>query len=522
MSEIKPRIRIASDGTIRSINGVATGDSYQNFLASVGMGTRNAASGSTYGLRLLTRERLLLEWMYRGSWICGVAVDAVADDMVKQGVDFSGGLPPKESEALDAAMITHQLWAQLNEMIRWGRLYGGCIAVIMIDGQDVSTPLRLETVGRDQFKGLCVLDRWMVEPSLNDLVSDAGPDLGLPKFYKITSGVAPVGAAVAPALLGQMVHYSRCFRYIGVDLPWWQRVSENLWGMSIYERLWDRLTAFDSTTQGIAQLVYRAYLRVVKLADLRQAGAMSPEAQAGLARRIEIMTRFQTNEGITLLGAEDDFQVVSYAFAGLNDVLLGMGQQLGGALQMPLTRLFAQSPAGLNATGDSDWRNYYDGIHQQQELRLRRPLTRALKCLARSEAIKLPDTFHYAFRPMWQLLPKEKAELAESVTRTVLSADELGIISHRRTLEELRQQSRESGIWATITDEEIEAAEDELPAAPGMPGTAVPGVPGGPGAETEGEPGQQEGAAPGGQQPGGKARLPVPLPTVHLRGTEAA
>jgi hypothetical protein len=58
------------------------------------------------------------------------------------------------------------------------------------------------------------------------------------------------------------VHYSRCFRYTGVDLPYWQKIAENMWGMSIYERLWDRLTAFDSTTQGIAQLVYRAHLRV--------------------------------------------------------------------------------------------------------------------------------------------------------------------------------------------------------------------------------------------------------------------
>jgi len=36
-------------------------------------------------------------------------------------------------------------------------------------------------VGPDQFKGLLVLDRWQVAPSLTDLVSDIGPDLGMPK-----------------------------------------------------------------------------------------------------------------------------------------------------------------------------------------------------------------------------------------------------------------------------------------------------------------------------------------------------
>ena len=510
----RPHVRITTEGTIKSVDGVAvpTRDSYQNFLASIGMGTRNLASGSTYGVRLLTRERTLLEFMYRGSWVCGVAVDAVADDMTKMGVDFSGSLPPEEGEKLETAIVRHQLWAQLNELIKWGRLYGGAIGVIMIDGQDVSTALEVKSVGRDQFKGLCVFDRWMVEPSLNDLVTEPGPDLGLPKFYKVTSGVAPLGAGSAPALLGQSIHYSRVFRYTGVDLPWWQRITENLWGMSIFERLWDRLTAFDSTTQGIAQLVYRAYLRIIKMADVREAAAMSPQAQQGLAKRIDLMTRFQSNEGITLLSDKDEFQTVSYAFGGLNEVLLGMGQQLAGALQIPLVRLFGQSPIGLNATGESDLRLYYDGTHQQQEVKLRRPLTRALICLANSETIKLPDTFHYSFRSLWQMQPKEKADMAEVITRTVLAAQELGLITDKRALEELRDQSRETGVWTTLTDQEINEAEDELPPVPGFPGTPIPG-------EKQDEPGQQEGAAPGGVN---KRSLPVATPTVHLGGRAAA
>jgi hypothetical protein len=245
----------------------------------------------------------------------------------------------------------------------------------------------------------------------------------------------------------------------------------------------------------------------LKLADLRQAASMSPEGQQGLAKRIDLMTRFQTNEGLTLISSDDEFEAVSYAFAGLDTVLEQMGQQLAGALQIPMVKLFGQSPIGMNATGESDIRLFYDALHQQQEMRLRRPLMRALKCLAASERIKLPATFRFAFNPLWQLLPKEKADLAETTTRTVLSADELGIISRKRVLEELRQQSRETGIWATITNEEINEAE----------GTPPPPVPL-PGAETTGETGQGEEARS--ELPGGLSRqsLPVPMPSVHLGG----
>jgi hypothetical protein len=510
-----------------------TADSFQNFASSVGMGTRNLHSASTYGFNPLSRERTLLEWMYRGSWICGIAVDSVADDMVKMGVDFGGTLPPDDGENLEKALADHQIWNQLNELIKWGRLYGGAIAVMMVDGQDPATPLRIDTVTKGQFRGLLVLDRWMVEPSLNNLVSDAGPDLGLPKFYKIT--------ADAPALPRMDVHYSRCFRYTGVDLPYWQKIAENMWGISIYERLWDRLTAFDSATQGVAQLIYRAYLRWVKIKNLREMIGAGGKRRDLLLQQIDMMRMFQSNEGISLLDAEDEFGASTYSFAGLDTALLQFGQQLSGALQIPLVRLFGQSPAGLNATGESDLRLFYDGIHQQQEMRLRRPLTKTINILARSEGIKLPDTFAYTFRALWQLTTKEKAEVAELTTRTVLSADELGVISRKTTLEELRQSGRETGVWSTISDEDIEAASADLPPAPAEASAQAGGVPGmpvapgagerpGPGSEVEGEPGQGEtgkstrlgpGLAPiqGGAQ---RPRLPVPPPRVTLGRGEAA
>jgi hypothetical protein len=56
--------------------------------------------------------------------------------------------------------------------------------VLLIDGQQVTTPLRAETVKKGQFKGLAVLDRWQLQPSFNDLITELGPDLGKPKYYR--------------------------------------------------------------------------------------------------------------------------------------------------------------------------------------------------------------------------------------------------------------------------------------------------------------------------------------------------
>lgn len=447
---------VARAAKAQSTKRWAAGDSFQNFEARVGYGTNNQTSASSYGFDFISRNRIQLEAMYRSSWVVGAVVDCVADDMTRAGIEIESDLPPDQMDRIHAAFERMAIWDRINDTIKWSRLYGGAIGVMMIDGQNMATPLRLETVGKDQFKGILVLDRWLIQPTLNDLVKEFGPDLGQPKFYDIV--------ADSMALARQRIHYSRVIRLDGVELPYWQKISENLWGQSVIERLFDRLIAFDSTTAGAAQLVYKAHLRTLAIDDLRTVIAAGGPALEALLKNVEMIRRFQSNEGITLIDAKDKFESHQYSFSGLDNVLLQFGQQLSGATGIPLVRLFGQSPAGLNSTGESDVRNYYDNIKQQQERRLRLPLTRLLEVIVRSElGIEPPEGFQFGFNPLWQLSDTEKADIAQKTTQTVTEACDAGLISHQTALKELRQSSHVTGVWSNITDEMIAEADDELP-----------------------------------------------------------
>ncbi len=467
-----------------------TTDSFQNFGLNLGQGTDNALSGSTYGFNPITRIRTLLEWIYRGSWLGGVAVDVIADDMTRAGIEFGSTLEPEAGQDLQAALEETGVWEGINDTIKWGRLYGGAIGVLLIDGQKMDQPLRLNAIGKNQFKGIMVLDRWMVDPGLNDLVTDMGPSLGLPKFYRIT--------ADAPAIPRALIHHSRCIRFEGDRLPYWQRVMENLWGLSVFERLYDRLIAFDSATTGAAQSVYKSYLRTYKIMGMREMIAAGGEAEQILVRFVDMMRRFQGIEGITLIDGNDDFTANTPSnMTGIAEALVQFGQQLAGALQIPLVRLFGQSPAGLNASGESDLRTYEDGIAHRQKRQLKRPLGIVLTVQAASAAIKLPDNFTWGFAPLRQMTDEQKAETAGKVA-TAVSSVEGTIIGRATALKELKQSSQRTGIFTNITDEEIQAAEDEpapgpesqefaadLAAPPGG-GPPAPGGAGGAGGEPGG------------------------------------
>lgn len=473
-------------------NFVQTGDSFQNFLTRTGVGTGNAQDGSTYGFNPVSRNRIVLENAYRGSWICGIAVDAVAEDMTRAGCEVQSDDDPDTLKQLEKEISRLQVWPVLCQTSKWSRLYGGAIAFMMIDGQKPETPLRLDTVGKDQFKGLISFDRWMVQPSLNDLVDEQGPDFAMPKYYDtVTQGTG---------LPRMRMHYSRVIRLDGVELPFWQRIAENGWGQSVLERLWDRVIAFDSGTAGASQLLYKAHLRTYKVEGLRDIIAVGGPAQEALIKQINMIRQYQSNEGLTLMDSKDEFETHQYAFSGVNDVIMALAQQLSGALQIPLVRLFGQSPSGLNSSEEADLRTYYDGINAQQEARLRSGVEKIYGLTYRSKFGKAPkDNMEIGFKPLWQMTDEQKADITTKRTSAVTDAYDSQIIDRGTALKELKAISRITGQFSNITDEQIREAEAEPP--PGLAELGLENANENPGSQA-----QQGQQAPGENQPG-RAKL---------------
>lgn len=480
--------RAQDAATRQALNSIATGDGYQNAISRLGLGQDNAISAGTYNFYLVTRNRLLLEMSYRGSWIVGQVIDCVAEDMTREGITPTTSEGEQNLAEFTAAMTRLSIWDSLCDGTKWGRLYGGAIAVMQIEGQDLATPLNISTVGLGQFKGLAVYDRWMLNPVMTPLIS-SGPDIGLPMYYQIVSDQQSYDPTHPNATAdGILVHHSRVFRFPGIKLPFYQAITENLWDESVLERLWDRLIAFDNATMSAASLVDRAQLRMVGIQGLREIIAAGGEALDGLRASFDFMRMAQVNEGLTLIDAEDKYETNSYSFAGLSDVLLQFGQQLAGASQIPLVRLFGQSPAGLNATGESDIRQYYDGIKSKQERTFRKPLTTLLRVLWRSEFGKpAPRDLEFTFNALWQSSDLEKADVGAKNTDSICKAFNEGLLPRAAAMKDLRAQAKVTGLFGNITDEDITEAEMEpapLPDADPGPGKEI--TPGKEGEKPEG------------------------------------
>lgn len=457
---------VVADGGPVAVSMPAS-DGLVNLVAKVGLGAANQLSAGKYAIPMKFTQGHL-EAMYRTSWVVGKVVDAVAKDMTRAGIEIDGCAKPGDAKRLTSALSRLGVWRGLLNALRWSRLYGGAVLFLVIDGQDPSTPLDPNTVGPGQFRGVRVYDRHQLQPDVHQLVLD-GPNAGTPRFYRVVAN-----QELAPS--GLVLHHSRVVRLIGCELPAWQAVYEEWWGASIVERMFDRLLAFDTGTMGAANLLTRAYLRTIGVDGLRDILAAGNDAEQNLMTMFNLMGVLQSTEGVTLIDKEDSFATHSYSFAGLDDILLSFGQQVSGATGIPLVKLFGQAPAGLNATGDADVRNYYDDVSAQQENDLRDGIETILAVLHRSViGGPPPPGFEFTFAPLWQMSATEKAAHAGALTTALVAAAGAGFIDRATALEELRAGSEENGVYATITDEQIEQARlEEAPVPPGLgPESAV-------------------------------------------------
>lgn len=434
-------------------------DGFSNPLARLGAGTPNLLDSTQYVMSRMTNDFGTLNAMYRDSWIVRRIVDIIPADMLKNWITITSGLAPDLIKKIDVELRRTQLIKKIQEGLCWGRLYGGAIGIMLIKGQgspeQLAMPLKLEEMVPGDFKGLLILDRWNgVSPS-SELVDDiSDPEYGLPDAYIVTD---PVDGTMT------RVHHTRCIRFTGNALPFWEKQAELYWGASVIESVFDELKKRDNVSWNIAQLTFMANLRVLKMNDIGQTlAATDPQSQAELYRTLTAQNWLMSNMGIQIMDAADGLETHQYTFGGLADCYQQFIMDISGAAEIPVTKLFGRSPSGLNATGESDLQNYYDMIGEKQESILRPILNKLLPPFMVSMFGAVPDDLDFDFNPVSEPSDKERMELAKTGTDNVVAALNAGMISKRTGLQELKQQSERTGVWTNITDEDIEKAPDEI------------------------------------------------------------
>ncbi len=438
----------------QSSNRIMTIDAFSNVLARLGAGTPNLLEGTDYPMTRLTQDFQLMNSLYRSHWIIRKIIDCIPEDMCKNWISIKSQMEPNDIKRFDKLQRTTRIQRDILQGLKWGRLYGGAGAVIIIEGHEdmLDQPLDYDAIMPNSFKGLIVGDRWTgLTPGAETITDVTSPDFGLPEYYEWVTDEFSI-----------RVHNSRVLRFIGRELPPLERYTEQQWGASEVEVIFDELKKRDNTSWNIAQLIFLANLRVLKMADLGELLAATDEqSQKELYDTIRAQNMLMSNSGLYVMNKDDDFQTHQYSFAGLNDIYESFMLDVSGAAEIPVTKLFGRSPAGMNATGESDMQNYYDTIEQKQESQLSPALDKIIPIMMISEFGAIPDDLDYDYNPIATPAESELADIVDKKSGAIINVFNAGIISQKVALKELRQMSDTTNMFTNITDADIENADDE-------------------------------------------------------------
>lgn len=108
--------------------------------------------------------------------------------------------------------------------------------------------------------------------------------------------------------------------------------------------------------------------------------------------------------------------------SGVKDVIDTTCNMLSAVTNIPQTILFGRSPAGMNATGDSDLENYYNMVENIQKQNMKANARTVIDLILKQGLIegKIPEIPKYKmkFAALWSLSDTEQADIAQKKAAT--------------------------------------------------------------------------------------------------------
>jgi hypothetical protein len=169
---------------------------------------------------------------------------------------------------------------------------------------------------------------------------------------------------------------------------------------------------------------------------------------------------------------KEKLEQLTFNFSGLDKIWEKSMKEVAGGTGYPVSVLFGDEPAGMNATGDASQRNYYDDISAARETELRPLHTPLLECIARHEFGDLPPGFSIQYRPLWQASDVEKS----TINLNRANADAIRIKDGVITPGLAARQNKEDNIYSTMTQDDVNQVKELDEAMPDEPEVEEPGT----------------------------------------------
>lgn len=364
------------------------------FNPATGLGGRRDSSTTMQigAYRTLTWPEL--EALYHGEDLPAIIVDRLPTDALSAGFELG-------SAAHDRAAAQWNLGDVVLEGRIWARLYGvgGVLIGTGSECGPMDAPLRLRDIRRGSLQYLMPFDREDIS------IAEIDPDQNSPTF----------GDARTYRIGSQNVHPSRLVLFPGARTGSRARLRNGGFDLSVLQRPYNVLRDTEQTWRSVMALLSDLSQGVMAINNL---GAMISNGQKDVVMdRMEIVSHARSVARMLVLDAENESftHVGAQNITGVDPLLVRVFQRLAAAADMPLTLLMGTSPAGLNATGESDLAIWYKKCAGERRL-LEPGLHFLAAVVSRDAGLDSPEAI--VWPKLWELSDLEQADLESKQATT--------------------------------------------------------------------------------------------------------
>lgn len=475
-------------------------DAYVNAVTA--LGTARDKMSYTKFVRSKPLDLETLDALYSENDIAARVCDVVPDEELRQGYDIliAPDSDDESGQALDDASYVAadvhdaadalDLQKKFIEARVWGRVFGGGALILGADdgataeNGGLKQPLNENAIQR--FDHINVIDRRYIHP-LTYYTDPTSPKFGYVRTLLITPQAVDTLQAAQIAQGTVEMHESRLVIFGGTRTTIHTRQINGGWDTSVLQRMNTVLDQFGVSWQALTHLLQDASQGVFKMRGLLDALAAN---QTDLVmRRMDMMDMARSIvRGLVLDADGEEFTRQNYTWSGIDKVFEMLMLRLAAAARMPVTVLMGQSPAGMDATGESDIRWFYDTIRSSQTNEVKPLLERILRLIMLSKAGptrgKVPDSWSVVFPSLWQMTPAEQAGVEKTtaekdaiyIDRGVLTPEEVAVSRYTpdgwRSDTQINLEERRAILEGAIDlDADITPAPDAGGTEPGAGGT---------------------------------------------------
>lgn len=371
-------------------------DAIQNVMT--GQGTaRSKTTWNRYSRGdLLTNDEL--ETLWQDNDIARTIVSEIVETSLRAGFHLKrhNGNEAEDADRSRAILEKYKALGAprlVQEGACWGRLFGaGGLILGVKGGGDLSTPLDDTKV--TDVEMLLTWDR---------------QDLTPVRYYP--NGNVEVYMWTPPPTAGAMtrqpveIHETRLLQFEGAKTTPRGEAANQGWPHSVLQAVLEVLKSFDSMLSSTDAMFADASQAVFKLQGLIQSLAEADDGNAGAGGTADVQTRLQLldlmrsatraimlDAGDETGAGEESFEVVDRtSLGGLDGIVNQYFIRLACAARQPLTILLGMSPAGMDATGESDMIIWFNRCDVYRQYELAPGMTRLVRMCARAVGDADPD-----------------------------------------------------------------------------------------------------------------------------------